>query len=68
MPFSPSDIPWWGWLLCAVMSGIVCLIAAGICEETDGKISGTIAVLSGATGSLVAIIGIIRFVKWVWSG
>lgn len=64
---SPSDLPWWGWLLCAAGGGIVCAVSYVVHDDGKVRISDIIGFLSGAAGALCAFIGIIRFVKWVWN-
>lgn len=74
---SPSDIPWWGWFVCAISAwticGVVGLFAAAATNE-DGEGSSAVMLanlisLSCALGGvLAAVIGVIRFTKWVWVG
>ena len=33
MPFSPSDLLWWQWLLCSLGAWIVCVIASAVIEK-----------------------------------
>lgn len=76
MPISPSDLPWWGWLLVSVGAWVVTLIAGGICSvafDPEGNTSaGCLALLVAIPSGLIAagtgIMGVILFVKWVWSG
>lgn len=69
MPFSPSDLPWWGWLLCAGGAGLVCFFSATYASsEKGGCLSGVIAFISGFAGLICGVIGIVRFVKWIWEG
>jgi hypothetical protein len=68
---NPSDLPWWGWLLCAVVAWTVSAIAVKCTEGKGGShetLAGTIFILFGLAGLLAALIGIVRLVKWVWSG
>lgn len=53
-----SFLPWWGWLLVA----IVLFLAI---QFTDEKSRVSRAALFGAM-VLAGLIGIFRFVKWVW--
>jgi hypothetical protein len=75
MPFSPSDFVWWMWLLFAVGAVALCIgtIAAGSTADSRGDRFGAwvaiaIALASGIVGIGCLIIGIVRFVKWAWSG
>ena len=64
---SPSDLPWWGWMLCGVGGFIVAALAIGLSDDSDG---GCLAKLFGFIVGLASLvcgaIGIIRFIKWVW--
>jgi hypothetical protein len=72
VPFSPSDFAWWMWLLFAVgalvISAFSWLIAVN--DEPETKLfripCGILAAIVSLTGTLALLIGIIRFVKWVW--
>lgn len=73
MPFSPSDLPWWGWLLCSLGAWVVAAIFGGICSVSfDGNKSGTgcfallVAVPAGLIGAATGVMGVILFIKWVW--
>ena len=70
MPINPSDLPWWGWLLCSLAAWVACFIGAAF-RDTEGK-TGCLAVVfayvSGLTGFITGAIALIRFVKWVWDG
>jgi hypothetical protein len=68
MPFSPSDLPWWGWLLCSLVAWIVCGIAYGFSENKNGGcLAILLATVAGLGGTVTGIMGIILFVKWVWT-
>lgn len=74
MPISPSDLPWWGWLLCSVGAFIVAAISGGICSvsfDKDKNGAGCLALLVAVPSGLIslgtAIMGVILFVKWVWT-
>ena len=75
LPFSPSDLPWWGWLLCAL--GCCVLSVIGQAKVTYDSVRGkggrgyvgkALIVLGGAACFICAVIGVVRFVKWVWVG
>jgi hypothetical protein len=61
---SPSDLPWWGWLLSGAVGVVVGFI---VVDEHDGlkALPGLAIILAGL---VCGFIGIIRFVKWVWTG
>jgi ABC-type branched-subunit amino acid transport system permease subunit len=65
---SPSDIPWWGWFLCALGAGLVSFLIALFSSTREKKFYFSIVMyfIFGFTAAVCGIIGIIRFVKWVW--
>jgi hypothetical protein len=68
MLFSPSDLPWWGWLLCSVGAWFVCMIAGAIGNsQKQGCLAGFVALVSGLIGAITGLISVILFVKWVWA-
>lgn len=80
-PIKPSDLPWWGWLLCSV-GALVAINLLGrllvVVMETFEKFGlsfqdevflvplGLIVVLFGGVAVLTGLIGIVRFFKWIW--
>jgi hypothetical protein len=71
MPFSPSDLPWWGWLLCSLGAWVVYVIAHAFTEDVKGAggcLAIPIALISGLAGLITGAMAVIRFVKWVWGG
>lgn len=71
MPFGPSDLPWWGWLLCAAIAGTVSAAISARDEKSEkgvGCFSLLLMLLFGVAACVTASIGVIRFVKWVWNG
>lgn len=70
MPFGPSDVPWWGWLLSALAGAFVSLTSMGIARESDkGAVAflGGIVSLVGGVGAVICFtLGVIRFVNWAW--
>lgn len=63
---SPADLPWWGWLLSGAVSAV---IGAAIMAGTDDDVFGTVlAWVFIFFGGLLGFVGLIRFVKWVWTG
>jgi len=64
---SPSDLPWWGWLLCAFGAGLVALLIALFSSTREKKVYFGIVMycVFGMFAVACGIMGIIRFVKWV---
>ena len=78
LPFTLSDIPWWGWLLSAA---IIYLSAryfiATLGKSTFGASAGqqmdvfevgyrAVAFILSLVAASCAIIGIVKLVKWGW--
>jgi hypothetical protein len=63
MPFSPSHITWWGWLLCAVGAGVVSSISANYADKEHRFAGYVVARITGIQGFIFGVIGII---KWIW--
>lgn len=70
---NPASLPWWLWLL----TGALAALAAGIAylianSETVfigwRRIAGFIFFVAAVSSVGALLIGIIRFVKWAWSG
>lgn len=69
MPFSPSALPWWGWLFCTFGAWVVCAIAFAASDAVKGTyraLAVLIAVVSGLSGFVTAVMAVILFVKWVF--
>lgn len=68
---NPSDFAWWAWILIGVGAGLVWMVSGLLLTDAENKGLGWLcwifAVLSGVTSAICFVIGIIRFVKWVWS-
>ena len=62
---NPSSIPWWAWLMLAVIFYIAQIVMS---PSTDKGSSGAWMVRGIFTAAtfLCAAIAVIRFVKWVW--
>ena len=74
---SASFLPWWGWILIAVILYVIGLIGyvfydAEHYDKSSPTILGTILktlwLAPWALMVISAIIGVIRFIKWVWIG
>jgi hypothetical protein len=74
MPFSPSDLPWWGWLLCSLGAWAVCWVTLFVLPvlSEEGWLARCLCVLvrivSGLAGLVTGAMAIVLFVKWVWNG
>jgi hypothetical protein len=66
LPISPSDLPWWGWLFCATGAGIICAVSKWIADDYDSCLAELVAIVSGLAALVLAIIGIVGFIKWIW--
>jgi hypothetical protein len=66
MPFSPSDLPWWGWLLCSAVAWIFCAIFSAVASEKSGCLAALAALASGLIGAVTGVMGVVLFIKWVW--
>ena len=62
---SPSDIPWWGWIL-GGLAGFIAGLALN--DDADNVLVKVFGMFLAASGFISIIAGIIRFVKWVWPG
>lgn len=79
MPFSPSDLPWWGWLIASGATLFVAALFGGVSSAsfkhkgssfmaTVGCFGVMAAAAFGLIGALTGAVGVILFVKWVWTG
>ena len=63
---TPADFPRWAWLV-----GGLCGIGVGLWLnsywEHDSRAIEIFGLLLAAAGCLSVLIGVIRFVKWVWA-
>lgn len=64
---NPSDIPWWGWLVTAV---VLYFFQLGASVRTDkGETWAWIVRCLMIAGMAIAfLLAIIRFIKWAWQG
>ena len=68
----PSNLPWWGWLLCSLATCIVCVIASFAGKiaaggKDRGGLSMLVAFASGISGLFAGAMAVIFFVKWAWT-
>jgi hypothetical protein len=61
---NPSAMPWWAWLLAAALCWYIQLVLS-IRTDKGGTGAWTVRVLFIVIMFLTAVIGLIRFVKWV---
>jgi hypothetical protein len=70
--FSPADLSWWAWILLAAVLWFLQLLISGLTDETIRQNKQT-NVFWGIRATLLvgvvvsALVGVIRFVKWVWN-
>jgi hypothetical protein len=70
-PLSPSALPWWGWLICALFAAIVGYVIVLIFQDlsTEKKdyspVMGIVWIIWIA-GAFALLVGLVRFVKWAW--
>ena len=63
----PSVIPWWAWLLVAAICWFLQLMMSSWTD--NGSTKAWIIRIAFIVGMVLsALIGVIRFVKWVWQG
>jgi len=71
MPIIPSNLPWWGWLLCSLATWIACLIASFAGKFAQGKERGGLSMLvvlaSGFSGLFTGAMAVIFFAKSFWN-
>lgn len=76
MPPNLSILPWWGWLLCALVLRFVSWLFSTLYEEA--RYSGhsskleraserTLAAAFLITALLCGMVGLVGFVKWAWA-
>jgi UDP-N-acetylmuramyl pentapeptide phosphotransferase/UDP-N-acetylglucosamine-1-phosphate transferase len=69
MPFSPSDLDWWAWLLIAAVGAILSLLVFNLRKaRTFDGLFITIGGLIGIASLLCGVVGVVRFIKWAWGG
>lgn len=78
LPFTLSDIPWWGWLVVAALIYLLARYFIALFEkDTFSANSGErkdvvevgyrlVTFTLSLVAALCAIIGIVKLVKWVW--
>jgi len=77
MPFGPGVLPWWGWLLAALVALVVCVLSVHEMdsirrytpdEERELLGCGCLALLSGVVAFVAGLIGVVRLVRWAFHG
>ena len=64
-----SILPWWGWLLCTVVAGIMYLFLFFASEKKQGGtrwVPFAFLCLTGIVGVVSVLVTAIRFLRWVW--
>ena len=65
LPFSPSALPWWGWMLCAAGCAAVALMSNSSHNKYGGSISGALTAAGGIAAFILGFIGIYRYMNWI---
>jgi hypothetical protein len=61
----PASIPWWVWLFIAAVCWFIQLMMS--IRTDNGSVGAWIIRIAFIVGMVLsALIGVIRFVKWVW--
>jgi hypothetical protein len=71
---SPADLPWWGWMLCAAGAALLArvsftnawsslLVSQNIQTSQRSYFVGVVVSIAAA---ILGIVGLVRFVKWIW--
>jgi hypothetical protein len=65
---NPSNLPWWGWLLCSIIPGVISWFASGAAQDDGNLFEWLVTIAFGIAAAFSALVGMILFVKWVWNG
>jgi hypothetical protein len=68
LQISPSDLPWWGWLLVALGCLVVFVTGYVMFDYSESGLGVILMIGGGLAGVIFGGIGIVRFIKWVWAG
>ncbi|MGB2645491.1 MAG: hypothetical protein WA817_09875 [Candidatus Acidiferrum sp.] len=71
---SPSDLPWWGWILCAAGAALAAKLVFGYARNSlfvyrDEKASGRAYVVGwvvSVVAGILGLVGLVRLIKWIW--
>lgn len=71
---SPSDVPWWGWILCAAGAALAARLSFAYAWNSlltyrDERASGRAYVVgwvASIAAAILGLIGLVRFIKWIW--
>lgn len=67
---NPSDLPWFAWILIALVGAGIAVVASryvNLYEWDEGSFWKTIRFCAASCAAVMGMIGLIRFIKWVWS-
>jgi hypothetical protein len=64
---NPSAFPWWAWLGAGMIAAGFGLAMSKAAQAHRTRFGMFISVLLFFSGIVAAVIGIIRFIKWVWT-
>jgi len=62
------DMPWWGWLIGAVVAFYVSTLSKSSSKGERDYWAMTLMVASAIAGIACLAMGVIRFMNWVWVG
>jgi hypothetical protein len=67
---SPSELPWWGWIVTAFVLFLAALFFIWLSGKKTGgcAVATVLGVIFYITAFGAALIGVVRFIKWAWSG
>lgn len=72
MPFTPADIPWWGWMIITVISAATSFggkqLVKDASSDSEGFIGLGLVFGFGIVGFLSLFVGLVRLAKWAWAG
>jgi hypothetical protein len=68
MPFGPSALSWWAWLLCALALLVLLCVVLTVATDQNGYGGPILIALLMLATLLTGGIGVVQFVKWAWSG
>lgn len=69
---SPSFLPWWGWILAALVTFLFAYGALDLAKTSDGGRGqfgcACLSIALAVTAFLSAVVGLVQVVKWAWNG
>jgi hypothetical protein len=65
---SPTDLPWWGWLLGSVVTTILSCATLIYSERYGSRVANMFAVIFGMASLALLLVGVILAIIWASSG